>query len=71
MRLADFVRALGYRARTFESGSAVLDMVLALAPGSLLVDLRKSRGEALSTPRELKARSVTLPAIALKDQTPT
>ena len=36
-----------------------------LAPGCVLVDLRKARDEGLSIPRELKARSIPLPAIAL------
>lgn len=64
-RLAALVRGLGYRARTFESGSAFLDIAPVLAPGCVLVDLRKARDEGLSIPRELKARSVTLPTIAL------
>ena len=64
-RLAGLVRTLGYRARTFGSGSAFLDMAPVLAPGCVLVDLRKARDEGLSIPRELKARSLTLPTIAL------
>ena len=64
-RLAGLVRGLGYRARTFETGAAFLEMAPVLAPGCVLVDLRKSRNEGLSIPRELKARSVTLPVIAL------
>jgi PAS domain S-box-containing protein len=64
-RLADLVRAVGYRARTFESGSAFLEIAPVLAPGCVLVDLRKARAEGLSIPRELKARSITLPTIAV------
>jgi PAS domain S-box-containing protein len=64
-RLAGIVRAEGYRARTFASGSAFLDVAPVLAPGCVLVDLRKARDEGLSIPRELKARSITLPTIAL------
>ena len=64
-RLAGLVRAVGYRARTFASGSAFLDIAPVLAPGCVLVDLRKARDEGLSIPRELKARSITLPTIAL------
>ncbi|WP_341209324.1 PAS domain S-box protein [uncultured Sphingomonas sp.] len=64
-RLAALVRGLGYRARIFESAAAILDLAPILAPGCVLVDLRKSREEGLSVPRELKARSVALPTICL------
>jgi PAS domain S-box-containing protein len=64
-RLASLVRTLGYRARTFESGSEFLNIAPVLATGCVLVDLRKAREQALSIPRELKARSVSLPTIAL------
>ena len=64
-RLAGLVRAIGYRVRTFEGASAFLDMAPVLAPGCVLVDLRKARDEGLSIPRELKARSLTLPTIVL------
>jgi PAS domain S-box-containing protein len=64
-RLAGLVRALGYRARTFESGSAFLDVAPVLAQGCVLVDLRKARDEGLSIPRELKVRALMLPAIAV------
>ncbi len=64
-RLAGLVRAVGYRARTFESGSSFLDLAPVLAPGCVIVDLRRARDEGLSIPRELKARSVILPTIAL------
>src|SRR5205085_10559476 len=64
-RLARLVRAADYRARTFESASAFLEMAPVLAPGCVLVDLRKARDGGLSVPRELKARSIALPAIAL------
>ena len=63
--MATLVRALGYRARTFESAKTFLDLAPVLAPGCVLVDLRKARDEGLSIPRELKARSVSLPTIAL------
>jgi FixJ family two-component response regulator len=36
-----------------------------LAPGCVLVDLRSAKTEGLSVPRELKARSIPLPTIAL------
>lgn len=64
-RLAGLVRAVGYRARTFASGSAFLDLAPVLAAGCVLVDLRTAREQGLSIPRELKARSVMLPTIAL------
>lgn len=64
-RLAGILRAQGYRARTFASGSAFLDLAPVLAPGCVLVDLRTARNAGLSIPRELRARSITLPTIAL------
>jgi PAS domain S-box-containing protein len=64
-RLASLIRGLGYRARTFESAAAFLDMAAVLAPGCVLADLRRAREDGLLIPRELKAHSVTLPVIAL------
>jgi PAS domain S-box-containing protein len=64
-RLAGIVRVLGHRVRTFESVAAFLDIAPVLAHGCVLVDLRRGREEGLSLPRELKARSVSLPTVAL------
>ena len=64
-KLGRLVRALGYRARTFENASAFLEIAAVLAPGCVLVDLRRRRADGLSIPRELRARSVPLPTIAL------
>lgn len=64
-RLTAVVRGAGYRARTFESASAFLDIAPVLASGCVLVDLRGSRQQGLSIPRELKARSIALPTILL------
>ena len=64
-RLATLVRSIGYRARIFESAAAFLDMAPVLAPGCVLVDLRGPRLQNLLIPRELKARSITMPAIVL------
>ncbi|VWX51148.1 PAS domain S-box protein [Novosphingobium sp. 9U] len=64
-QLAAAVRALGYRARTFESAAAFLDIAPVLAPGCVLVDLRKAREDGLTIPRELKARALALPTIAV------
>jgi PAS domain S-box-containing protein len=67
-RLAGLVRAEGYHARSFASRSAFLEVAPVLAPGCVLVDLRKAKDEGLSIPRELKARSIPLPAIAVDAQ---
>ena len=64
-KLGSLVRGLGYRVRTFDSASAFLDIAAVLAPGCVLVDLRKAANEGLSVPRELKARSIALPTITL------
>lgn len=65
--LAGLVRAIGYHARIFDSASAFLDIAPVLAPGCVLVDFRWERESCLSIPRELKARSIALPTIALDD----
>jgi PAS domain S-box-containing protein len=64
-RLAAIVRTEGYRVRTFASGGAFLDVAPVLTPGCVLVDLRGAKDAGLSIPRELKARSIPLPTIAL------
>jgi PAS domain S-box-containing protein len=64
-RLVTVVRSAGYRVRTFDSASAFLDIAPVLAPGCVLVDLRGSRLQGLSIPRELKARSIALATILL------
>ena len=66
-RLANLLRRAGHRVRSFTSAAAFLDIAAVLAPGCVLVDLRKARAEALSIPRELKARAIGLPAIALDE----
>lgn len=67
-RLAGLVRAVGYHARIFDSAAVFLDIAPVLAAGCVLVDLRKQRDDGLSIPRELKARSIDLPTIALDDR---
>lgn len=64
-RLSGIVRDLGHRARSFGTIPAFLDIAAVLAPGCVLLDLRKRRQEGLTVPRELKARSLPLPLIAL------
>ncbi len=64
-RLTGWVRGLGYRAQSFASAAAFLDLAPALARGCVLIDLRRKRDEGLSVPRELRARSISLPTIAL------
>ncbi len=64
-RLSAVVRALGFRVRVFDTAAAFLDIAAVLAPGCVLVDLRHAREEGLAVPRELKARSIALPVVAL------
>jgi len=64
-RLSGIVRSLGLHPRTFDSAAAFLDIAAVLTPGCVLVDLRLARQENLSVPRELKARAIALPTIAL------
>lgn len=63
--LVTSARSAGYRTRTFHSASAFLDVAPVLAAGCVLADLRGSRLQGLSIPRELKARSILLPAILI------
>jgi len=69
-RIASVVRGLGYRARTFDGKAVFLDLAPVLAPGCVVVDLRKAMEDGLAIPRELKARSVPLPMIALDEPRP-
>jgi PAS domain S-box-containing protein len=64
-KLASTVRGLGFRARIFESAPAFLDLAAVLAPGCVIVDLRVGKEAGLSIPRELRARSIGLPTLAL------
>lgn len=64
-KLAGVVRGLGYHARIFENAAALTDIAAVLAPGCVVLDLRTHKDEVLSVPRELKARSISLPTLAL------
>jgi PAS domain S-box-containing protein len=64
-RLMAAVRASDYRARAFDSAAEFLDVAPVLSSGCVLVDLRGTRLQGLSVLRELKARSIALPAIVL------
>ncbi|WP_198598387.1 PAS domain-containing protein [Mangrovicella endophytica] len=64
-RLANVVRGLGYRVRIFESATAFLNIAAVLATGCVVTDLRTGADDGLSILRELKARSITLPTLAL------
>lgn len=64
-RLARLMRQLGLRVRAFCSTEAFLDIAPFLAPGSVLVDMRRSKRDAASIPTELRARSIALRAIVI------
>lgn len=64
-QLAGLIRAAGYRIRTFASGADFLDVAPVLSPGCVLVDLRRAPDDGLAVPRELKARAIALPVVAL------
>ncbi len=64
-RLAALVRAIGRQTRIFVGSSTFLDVAAVLAPGCVLVDLRRRREDGLSLLRELRARAIPLPTIAL------
>lgn len=64
-RLAKLVGELGCRVRAFPDTEAFLDIAAFLAPGFVLVDLRRSGRKAASIPMELRARSIPLKAIVI------
>lgn len=64
-RLSRMLRELGFRVRTFSDPDQFLDVSVVLAPGCVVVDLRRARRSALRIPRELRARSVALPVVAI------
>lgn len=64
-KLATILRGQGFRTRIFETAAGFLDIAAVLAPGCVVVDLRTRKDEGLSVPRELKARSIALPILAL------
>lgn len=64
-QLAALVRANGRRARMFVGSSEFLGIAAFLAPGTVLIDLRRRRAEGLAILRELKTQSIALPTIAL------
>lgn len=64
-RLAALLRRLGLHARGFASPETFLDIAPFLAPGCVLVDLRRSGRKAASIPMELQARSIPLRAVVI------
>lgn len=64
-RLSRMMRKLGLRVRAFPGAEAFLDIAPFLAPGCVLVDLRRSDRKAASIPLELRARSIPLNAIVI------
>jgi PAS domain S-box-containing protein len=64
-RLSRMLRELGFRVRAFSDPDQFLDVSGVLAPGCVVVDLRRARRAALRIPRELRARSVALPVVAI------
>jgi PAS domain S-box-containing protein len=64
-RLANILRAHNYRVRVFPTADAFLEIAQMLAPGCVLVDVRKDKKEGIRIPRELKTRSIPLPTVVL------
>lgn len=64
-RLAKALRGAGLRVRIFAEVDQFLDVASVLAPGCALVDLRIARRAGLRVPRELRARSVSLPVVLI------
>ena len=64
-RLARLTRELGLRVRTFPRTEEFLDMAAFLAPGCVLIDLRRAKPDVASIAIELRARSIPLKAIVI------
>jgi PAS domain S-box-containing protein len=65
--LSHLLRDAGYRVRVFSSGKSFLEAAPALAAGCVVLDICRSGADGLIVPRELKARRIGLPVIALGD----
>jgi PAS domain S-box-containing protein len=65
--LSHLLRDAGYRVRVFSSGKSFLEAAPALAAGCVVLDICRSGADGLVVPRELKARRIGLPVIALGD----
>jgi PAS domain S-box-containing protein len=65
--LSHLLRDAGYRVRVFSSGKSFLEAAPALAAGCVVLDICWSGADGLIVPRELKARRIGLPVIALGD----
>jgi PAS domain S-box-containing protein len=63
--LSHLLRDAGYRVRVFSSGKSFLEAAPALAAGCVVLDICRSGADGLVVPRELKARRIGLPVIAL------
>jgi PAS domain S-box-containing protein len=64
-RLARMTRELGLRVRAFSEPEEFLDIAPFLAPGCVLVDLRRSVRDAVSIAVELRARCIPLKAVVI------
>lgn len=64
-RLVRLLRDMGLRVRAFPGAEAFLDIAPFLAPGCVLVDLRRSKRGAASIAVELRARSIPLKVIVI------
>lgn len=64
-RLTNMLRGAGFQVRSFNSAEALIDIAPVLTPGCVLIDLRTKAKDGMQIPRELKARSVSLPTIVI------
>ena len=64
-RLIRILRALGLRVRAFDTAEAFLDIAAFLAPGAVLVDLRRAKSHGAAIAVELRARSIPLKVVAI------
>jgi PAS domain S-box-containing protein len=64
-RLVQLTRGMELRVRTFSTTEAFLDIAAFLAPGCVLVDLRRSMRGAASIALELRARAIALKALVI------
>jgi PAS domain S-box-containing protein len=65
--LSLLLQGSGYQVKVFASVRAFLDVVPALVPGCVLLDVRTPEAGGLTVPRELKARRINLPVIVMDE----
>jgi len=65
LRLVPFLQAAGHEVKAFASAREVLEVAGVLVPGCIVLDTEDAAACGLAVPRELKARHIGIPVIAV------